>query len=123
MLDASGDGRISTRELRTVEDRLMASASSPGAPLTPRDTGQHYYIELVRGSYQLFGRSTRMVFQGPTFIQRPPVGPIWFQRMDRNSDGDLTWQEFLGPREAFHALDVDRDGLIDHREALRGDEI
>ena len=27
-----------------------------------------------------------------------PTGPIWFQRMDRNNDGDLIWNEFLGPR-------------------------
>ena len=25
-----------------------------------------------------------------------PTGPIWFQRMDRNNDGDLIWNEFLG---------------------------
>ncbi|MGH7201282.1 MAG: hypothetical protein ACREJB_11805, partial [Planctomycetaceae bacterium] len=122
-LDDSGDGRISIRELRSIEESLQEAAGSADANLVPRETGRHYHIEFVRGSYQLFGRSERMIAQGPTFIQRPPVGPIWFQRMDRNSDGDVTWNEFLGPREAFHALDADQDGLIDHTEAENADEI
>jgi len=45
------------------------------------------------------------------------VGPIWFQRWDRNNDGDITWREFLGPRDAFEQLDVDHDELIDPVEA------
>ncbi|MBW3543132.1 MAG: hypothetical protein KY476_22970 [Planctomycetes bacterium] len=122
MLDPSGDGRISIRELRTIETLLASKAAADGI-LAPRDTGRHYHVEFVRGSYQLFGRGERMIAQGPTFIQRPSVGPIWFQRMDRNSDGDLTWNEFLGPREVFHALDADADGLIDYREAERADDL
>lgn len=123
LLDASGDGRISIRELRGIESRLLSAAAPGHDALAPRDTGSNYHIEFVRGSYQLFGRSDRMAVQGPTFVERPSVGPIWFQRMDRNQDSDLTWDEFLGPREAFHALDTDRDGLIDFKEAERGEEI
>lgn len=122
MLDASGDGRISIRELRSMHKHLAAQTKS-GKDLVPSDNGRHYHIEFVRGSYQLFGRSERMVFQETKFIQRPAVGPIWFQRMDRNSDGDLTWNEFLGPPEVFHALDADRDGLVDYKEAERGDDL
>lgn len=123
MLDDSGDGRISIRELRTIEESLKNSTRDMQTGLTPKDRGRHYHIEFVRGSYQLFGRSERMVVQGPTFIQRPTVGPIWFQRMDRNSDGDLTWNEFLGPREVFHKLDEDQDGLIDYKEAEKANEL
>jgi hypothetical protein len=53
-----------------------------------------------------------------SFEQREPIGPTWFQRMDRNNDGDLTWNEFLGPREVFHRIDKDGDGLIDPQEAF-----
>jgi Ca2+-binding EF-hand superfamily protein len=121
-IDPSGDGRISARELRELHN-LLAKQADGDAALAPDNTGRHYHIEFVRGSYHLFGRAERMVAEGPTFIQRPPVGPIWFQRMDRNADGDLTWNEFLGPLEAFHHLDADGDGLIDHNEAERADEI
>jgi hypothetical protein len=43
--------------------------------------------------------------------------------MDRNSDGDLTFNEFLGHLEDFHTLDVDGDGLIDFKEAERASEL
>ena len=42
--------------------------------------------------------------------------------MDRNGDGDLTWDEFLGPREVFHQLDADQDDLIDETEAKKASE-
>jgi Ca2+-binding EF-hand superfamily protein len=130
MMDANGDGRISIRELRTMDESLREHVNTPDGKIEPGDSGRHYHIEFVRGSYQLFGEPERMVAQGPTFIERPAVGPIWFQRMDRNSDGDLTYAsqtaygaEFLGPREAFHRLDVDGDGLVDAKEAERADQL
>ena len=47
----------------------------------------------------------------------PRVGPDWFQKMDRNHDGDVSRREFLGPRDQFDRLDRDKDGLIDPDEA------
>jgi hypothetical protein len=47
----------------------------------------------------------------------PAVGPDWFQKMDRNHDGDVSRREFLGPRDQFNRLDRDKDGLIDPDEA------
>lgn len=130
MMDSSGDGRISVRELRTLEEALREYADGPDGSIEPGESGRHYHVEFVRGSFQIFGESQRMVVQGPTFIERPAVGPIWFQRMDRNSDGDLTYDsrtsyggEFLGPREAFHLLDADGDGLVDAQEAERASEL
>ena len=37
--------------------------------------------------------------------------------MDRNHDGDLSPQEFVGPLSAFNKLDTDHDRLIDREEA------
>jgi len=45
------------------------------------------------------------------------AGPDWFQKMDRNHDGDISRREFLGPRDQFDRLDNDKDGLIDADEA------
>lgn len=119
MLDGNGDGRVSIRELRGMEKSLVGLLKGDRNAVRPDDTGRHYRLELVRGSFQLFGRSERMVSQSNGFLRPPSSGPIWFQRMDRNGDGDLTWKEFLGPREVFHQLDADHDGLIDPVEALK----
>jgi Ca2+-binding EF-hand superfamily protein len=119
ILDANGDGRISMRELKRLEQTLLTAAIRTGGTLTPSQNGRHYHIEFVRASYQLFGPADGMVARRPEFIQRPPVGPEWFKAWDRNGDGDLTWSEFLGPRRAFDELDTDHDGLIDYLEAER----
>jgi Ca2+-binding EF-hand superfamily protein len=131
VLDENGDGRISRRELRKMEQLLQARQAVPDQPIQPDGSHKHLHVEFVRGNYQLFGRSARMFDQDQTFIVRPPVGPTWFQRMDRNGDGDLTYHsdnpyysgEFLGPREAFELLDSDKDGLIDWQEAFKAEQL
>lgn len=42
--------------------------------------------------------------------------PIWFQRMDRDQDGRLAWNEFQGPRSTFRKLDVDADEMVTRDE-------
>ena len=42
----------------------------------------------------------------------PALAPAWFQRMDRDLDGKLAWNEFTGPRGTFRRLDVDADEVV-----------
>jgi hypothetical protein len=63
---------------------------------------------------------------GPPRIEMTPLGerlraPLWFRKMDRNGDGDLSPSEFLGTTEQFRRMDTDGDGLIDVEEAQRAD--
>jgi Ca2+-binding EF-hand superfamily protein len=116
-LDANADGRVSVRELRQAPLALAGLERDRRPGIGEKEPVRHFHMEFVRGSYQLFGPSEQLAAQTPAFQQRRPIGPIWFQRMDRNNDGDLTWNEFLGPREVFHSLDGDADGLVDPREA------
>ena len=45
------------------------------------------------------------------------MGPRWFQRMDRNRDGDISPREFLFDPTLFIKLDRDHDQLISPAEA------
>ncbi|MEZ6061086.1 MAG: hypothetical protein R3C19_12040 [Planctomycetaceae bacterium] len=116
-MDVNNDGRLSLREMRTIEESLMSMERDGQEGLSPGEPTRNYYVEFVRGSFSLFGPRNSLVSQSPEFTQRAAFGPIWFQRMDRNNDGDLTWDEFLGYRLDFDRLDKDHDGLIDPDEA------
>ncbi len=117
MLDQNGDGRISIRELRAAESHLLAHAVGDSAELNPSQMPRYFRIELQRGGPTLFGPGNRPRADVPQATMRSNNGPTWFQRMDRNGDSDLVWDEFLGPRDVFDRLDVDKDGLIDPAEA------
>ena len=118
ILDQNTDGRISVRELRQAENNLIARCNDKHS-INPSKLSKSFRINIQRGGVSLFGRVDRPEAETPTVVLQPPSGPIWFQRMDRNGDGDLIWDEFLGPRDIFHQLDHDRDGLVDAQEAAK----
>ncbi|HUG68848.1 MAG TPA: hypothetical protein VMM76_13960 [Pirellulaceae bacterium] len=122
-LDANGDGRIGVRE-RRESARSLAMLDRDGEPGVSRhEPVRHFHVEFVRGSYRMFGSMNESTVETPAFQQRSEAGPVWFRRMDRNGDGDLEWSEFLGPRDVFHQLDADHDGLIDPLEAAAADKM
>ena len=51
--------------------------------------------------------------------QPAPKGPLWFRKMGRNNDGDVSFREWLGTEEEFRRIDTDGDGLISAEEAER----
>jgi Ca2+-binding EF-hand superfamily protein len=118
-LDANADGRVSEREKRQAAVSLarLERDGSPG--IRPNEPVRHFHIEFARGTYQLFGPTQQPTAQAPSFQRRQLAGPVWFQRMDRNNDGDLIWNEFLGPRWVFDQLDADGDELLDTQEASK----
>jgi Ca2+-binding EF-hand superfamily protein len=118
-LDRNHDGRIGLREIRAAPATLRALRKPGQTVLRPTDPPRRLHLEVIRGSFQLFGTGGMGESTVPRIVALPrtPVGPIWFQRMDRNNDGDVSWKEFLGPRHVFEELDTDHDGLIDPKEA------
>lgn len=46
-------------------------------------------------------------------------GPAWFQKMDRNKDGDVSPREFLGAPAEFQKFDLNNDGLLSGAEAQK----
>ncbi|MBC7816103.1 MAG: hypothetical protein IAG10_04310 [Planctomycetaceae bacterium] len=121
-LDSNSDRRISMREMRYADKTLVKMQRDDKPGLGEFEPARRYRIEFVRGIFNPFGNpdrpaNPRMPQAVVETIKPRPVGPIWFQRWDRNNDGDITWREFLGPRDAFEQLDADRDELIDPKEA------
>jgi Ca2+-binding EF-hand superfamily protein len=118
-LDRNHDGRIGLREIRISATTLRGLRKRGQTVLRSTDPPRRLHLEVIRGTFQLFGAGQSGESTVPRLVaqSRTPVGPIWFQRMDRNMDGDLTWKEFLGPRHVFEELDLDHDGLIDPAEA------
>jgi EF hand len=54
----------------------------------------------------------------PSRLASRASAPVWFRKMDRNKDGDLSPREWLGTDEEFKAIDTDGDGLISADEAI-----
>ncbi len=115
LLDADHDHRLSRRELMTAWDRLSPWADPKTQVLEREKIPRQYQIVLSLGQV-----SNENGDPGAVSALRPAArlrGPLWFRKMDRNADGDVSRAEFLGTEEQFRKLDLNGDGLIDVQEA------
>jgi Ca2+-binding EF-hand superfamily protein len=112
LLDADGDGRLSLRELRAAWSRLRPHARD-GTGLAKADIPRRVQMTLGLG---------RRAVPAPRTGQSATTVPLWFRKMDRNNDGDISPREFLGTPEDFARLDLDKDGLISADEARAAEE-
>src|SRR5262249_29916790 len=121
LLDANGDGKLSARELKTAWARLKHLDTDGDGCIHEKELARQFQIAFEGG--QPGGRD--FMDRRPGTDARPaynPKTPLWFKRMDRNGDGDVSFREFLGTRAEFNAIDTDGDGLISPEEAERYDE-
>lgn len=118
ILDENADKRLSEREFLRGSERIKSYDATQDDALAPSELTSRYAITFTQPQVMDF-RPTAA--SGP--MSRQPIvreetsGPVWFRRMDRNRDGELSWREFLGPRETFDELDRDGDGWIERDEA------
>lgn len=126
LLDENRDNRLSVRELRTAWDRLVV-LEEPGATVITKTVIQpSVTVRLSR----TFDRNNYAVVSVPLtgFVDPrggPPVptkGPLWFRKLDRNSDGDISRAEYIGTKAEFDAIDADHDDLISLDEAEAWDK-
>ncbi|MBX3441736.1 MAG: EF-hand domain-containing protein [Planctomyces sp.] len=120
LMDSDSNNRLTTRELMTLEERLAMADRNGNGLMDSGDFLNKHRMSFSFGVPAGFGNLPPAMSTMTMSSRRPAgprVGPLWFQRMDRNLDQDVSWREFLGPRSTFDALDLNGDGLIDKDEA------
>ena len=122
-IDADGDLALSLRELRKLRDHAKSWDENNDGKVDVSEMPRRFQLTVSQGQLNFdgiiqFGVQAAVMQR----VLKPDSnsGPAWFRKMDRNQDGDLSSDEFLGSPEEFRIMDADRDGLIDIREAEAG---
>lgn len=130
LLDTDRDGRLSVREMRRAPKLLKQFDRNNKGYLTRDDLPHTYRMEVRRASINLNdGGGLAAVAElysvgGDAYdVEAPQKGPLWFRKMDKNRDGDVSRKEWLYSDELFRKIDTDGDGLISVEEAIKADEL
>lgn len=125
LLDGTNDSMLSLREWRTASDRLKAWDHNGDGVLAKDEVPRKVTLNVYQGQtglpYNGVASFRIGIPQLPVAQKEGPKVPLWFTRMDRNGDGDVSTREFLGVEEEFARLDADGDGLISAEEARKAD--
>ncbi len=122
LLDTDRDGRLSVREMRNAVKLLDQLDRDKKGYITKDDIPKMYKMTVRQGpvASSLNGQAAFFALYGGDYgsgAERPGRGPLWFQKMDRNRDGDVSRKEWLWSEELFKKIDTDGDGLISVEEA------
>jgi Ca2+-binding EF-hand superfamily protein len=109
LFDANHDGRLSLRELQSVWSVVQPLPRASDSSLSKSEIPRRLTVAIGPGQFVSFARQpARTTGQG---------GLLWFTKLDRNNDGDVSPAEFLASEEDFRLLDANQDGLISAEEA------
>ncbi len=117
LFDANGDGRLSLREIRALPTLVERFGKNRDGGISPNEAPRRFQVTFSRGLTGAVAPLQAPLRMAGQSAPPPAIGPLWFQKMDRNRDGDVSRREFLGTEEDFRRLDLDGDGLIDVHEA------
>lgn len=120
ILDANLDRRLNPREFMNGRKSLAEYDLNKDEALLPDELNSQFRVTFTQP--KLFetdpARAQNNMMNQRQGIVRPETsGPVWFGRMDDNLDGEVSWREFLGPREKFDELDLNNDNFLELSEA------
>ena len=120
VLDKDRDRRLSARELNLAADRLSLWDKDGDGLLSESEVPMQFRLTVARGNLPAFGGN----FGGNRYdanatLTESNSGPVWFKKMDKNRDGEVSHREFLGDLSTFDQLDRNHDGFIDLSESVQ----
>lgn len=120
LLDRNSDRRLTPRESMSTFDRWQAFDRDEDHVLNRSELSgkMRMIVELPKPKLFQPNNSQNGAMSGDPIIKAQTDGPVWFQGMDRNRDGDVSRHEFLGTATQFQKWDRDSDGLISKAEAI-----
>ncbi len=133
ILDLNRDRRLGRRELTEAVARMELWDADSDKHVTEAELPTHFRLTLGRTQPGVFAAAQPPPSRRPAVAQPSPVAagyaprvtsgsavqPLWFQKMYRNQDGDVSRREFIGSRKQFEQLDANDDNLVDANEALK----
>jgi Ca2+-binding EF-hand superfamily protein len=121
LIDTNHDNRLSQREMLNFAKNFSKFDKNGDGFIERSELPRQFRLSVSQGpSNGRFGAQfVNFGGMGGQMIRSVGKGPAWFQKMDRNKDGDVSRREFLGTPEEFKEIDEDGDGLISVEEALK----
>jgi Ca2+-binding EF-hand superfamily protein len=117
--DANGDGRLTHGEWLRAMAAVRAWDTNHDGEISPDELPRHFIGTFHLGTLNPAPAAPMMNEMNQTTAPSAPASsaPSWFQKMDRNRDGEVSLREFLGPLSVFRRLDTNHDGYLDANEA------